>query len=191
MRSIEITVRGRTPLLMNRFTDSDQLKASSGTSGAVRSQSGPSRDEVALSLYTADDGTIGIPQPNLFRCVIDAGKFSKIGRRTVTTQKSSLIPGCVDLEPIFIPIKHVDDWTIDQRPVRIPATGGRILRARPCFDDWELSFSVTLDDEVVSEDLFRSIIDNAGSKIGLGDYRPDCKGPFGKFVVVSWESSRL
>jgi hypothetical protein len=34
--------------------------------------------------------------------------------------------------------------------------------------------------------LMRDIVDAAGKRIGLGDFRPACKGPFGKFVVVKW-----
>ena len=34
--------------------------------------------------------------------------------------------------------------------------------------------------------MLRTIVDDAGSKIGLGDFRPDCKGPFGKFKVTTW-----
>jgi hypothetical protein len=30
------------------------------------------------------------------------------------------------------------------------------------------------------------MIDAAGKRIGLGDFRPSCKGPFGKFVVIHW-----
>jgi hypothetical protein len=44
-----------------------------------------------------------------------------------------------------------------------------------------------LDDSVMSPELLREIIDAAGSRIGLGDFRPDRKGPFGKFVVVMWD----
>lgn len=34
--------------------------------------------------------------------------------------------------------------------------------------------------------LVRSIVDDAGKKIGLGDFRPARKGPFGRFVVKEW-----
>jgi hypothetical protein len=34
--------------------------------------------------------------------------------------------------------------------------------------------------------LIRAVIDDAGKKIGLGDYRPSRKGPFGRFVVKTW-----
>ena len=123
----------------------------------------------------------------MFRCIIDAGKFFKAGKSKVTTIKSSLIPSCVDMAAISYPILHEDPWEVDSRPVRIPATGGRIIAHRPCFHNWGLDFDVVLDTDIMGENLFRDIVDKAGSAIGLGDFRPDCKGPFGKFVVTKWE----
>ena len=188
MKEFAITIQGKSPLLMNKFTDAAQLAATLGTSSAVRANTETPQNMAESRLYTADDGTIGIPQPNLFRCIIDSGKFSKIGRVKVTTQKSSLIPACLEIDPLFIPLKHEQAWTVDSRPVRNPSTGGRFLAYRPCFPDWELSFTATLDTEMMGEVLFRDIVDNAGSKIGLGDFRPDTKGPFGKFLVTRWET---
>ena len=186
MKDIHITIRGKTPLLMNRFTDSAQMQATAGSRSSISNDSTPAIETARSKLYMADDGTIGIPQPNMFRCIIDAGKFHKVGKSKVTTMKSSVLPSCIDIEPIFIPVEHSQPWKVDSRPVRIPSTGGRIVAHRPCFDDWKLSFSITLDEEVMSERLLRDVVDDAGSKIGLGDYRPDCKGPFGKFVVEAW-----
>jgi hypothetical protein len=31
------------------------------------------------------------------------------------------------------------------------------------------------------------VIDAAGKRVGLGDFRPACKGPFGRFVVTNWQ----
>lgn len=83
------------------------------------------------------------------------------------------------------------DWSIDTRAVRIPSTGGRILRHRPIFHDWKLEFTLDLDTELLSEKLLRQIVDAAGKRIGLGDFRPDCLGPYGRFVVNSWEVDRI
>ena len=66
----------------------------------------PPQEIAESKLYTSDDGTVGMPQPNLYRCLIDAGKYFKAGRTKVTTQKSSIIPACVAMSPIFIPIEH-------------------------------------------------------------------------------------
>ena len=187
MKELNITIVGKTPLLCSRFTDAEQMAASNSTRSSIASNSRSPQEIAESKLYTDDDGMIGIPQPNLFRCIIDAGKYFKAGRRTITTQKSSLIPGCVAVDPIFIQLQHEQAWKVDSRPVRIPATGGRIIAHRPCFDDWSLTFNVELDEDIISESLFRDIVDAAGSRVGLGDFRPDNKGPFGRFVVTNWK----
>ncbi len=186
MKHFNVTVEGTTPLLCNRFTDAAQLAATSGSRSSACGDKGTPREQAEQRLYVDHDGNPIIPQPNLFRCIIDAGKFFKNGRTKVTTQKSSLIPAFVELEGLEFPIEHREPWTVDTRPVRIPSTGGRILYHRPYFNDWRLSFVLRADTDMLSAKLLREIVDAAGRRIGLGDFRPDCKGPFGKFVVVEW-----
>lgn len=186
MTSIKIKIEGVTPLLVHAFTDEAQMSATSGNRAVATGDRGTPHDQAAAALYVSESGAPIIPQPNLFRCIIDAGKFFKAGKSKVTTIKSSLIPACLSIEELEIPILHREDWTVDQRPVRIPSTGGRIIRYRPCFHDWALAFTADLDTDIVSLNLLREIVDAAGKRIGLGDFRPDCKGPFGKFVVTEW-----
>ncbi len=131
-----------------------------------------------------------IPQPNVFRCLIDAGVFFKAGKTKVTTQKTSMIPACVEVEGVEIPIVHKEPWMVDTRAVRIPSTGGRILRHRPSFNDWKLSFVLAVDTDMIAVKLMRELMDAAGKRIGLGDFRPACKGPFGKFVVTNWKEEK-
>lgn len=189
MRNIEITVQGVTPLLMHAFTDSDQLAATSGTrSSSANADRGTAKEQAAAHLYTSADGeTIIIPQPNLFSCIVAAGKFFKNGKSKITTIKTSLIPACVFFNDTEYPLQH-EGWSVDTRAVRIPSTGGRIQRHRPIFETWRISFEVDLDTSEISERLFREIIDAAGNKIGLGDFRPETKGPFGRFKVIKWQS---
>ena len=183
---IDCTIRGTSPLLMNRFTDAAQIAATEGTRATLTGDKGTPMEQASAALYQTEGGIVAIPQPNLFRCLIDAGKFFKAGKSKVTTQKSSLIPACVAISEIMLPVIHKEPWTVDTRPVRIPATGGRILRHRLCFNDWGLRFTLELEQTEMSEKLLREIVDAAGRKIGLGDFRPDCKGPFGRFVVENW-----
>ena len=189
MKTFEITIEGTTPLLCNRFTD--EKTTGNGGSGVYQNDRGTPREQAEIKLYRgADDKTLVIPQPNIFSCIICAGKYFKAGRTKITTMKSSLIPACVEIEGIAIPIEHNEPWSVDSRPVRSPATGGRMMCHRPSFEDWKLSFVATLDEEIISAKLFREVVDAAGKRVGLGDFRPDCKGPFGKFVVTRWEIQR-
>ena len=191
---INLTVRGVTPLIINRFTDEDAQGATNGSrsSSAARDRGQP-QDDARNRLYVGLDGeTPIVPVVNMFQCVISGGQFFKIGKKQITTQRSSLVPACVTVlgkdEGVELPIMHEQDWKVDTRPVRIPATGGRILRHRPMFDDWKLELVIDLDEEW-NENLMRDIVDAAGKKIGLCDYRPQCRGPYGKFVVDAWECS--
>ena len=58
---------------------------------------------------------------------------------------------------------------------------------RPRLDEWRLEFTLDVDETMFAPDFVRLLVDDAGTKIGLGDFRPDRKGPFGKFAVTSWK----
>jgi len=187
MKMIHATIEGTTPLLCNRFTDAAQLAATSGNKLAVLGDKGTPLEQARSKLYVGLDGQPIIPQPNVFRCLMDAGKYFKHGKSKITTQKSSLLPACLEILGVELPIEHREPWTVDTRAVRIPSTGGRILCHRPCFHDWRISFMLRVDTELIAPRLVRELVDAAGKRVGLGDFRPDCKGPFGKFVVIKWD----
>jgi hypothetical protein len=184
---LNITIEGTTPLICNRFTDAAAQSSSNGSRGSSAGADRGTPLEIAESkLYIGLDGEPMIPQPNLLRCLVEGGRFTKIGKAQVTTAKSSQMYACVDVQGAEIPLIHKQPWKVDTRAVRIPSTGGRILAHRPMFDDWKLEFIVDLDTTILGEKLFRQITDDAGQRIGLGDFRPQCKGPYGRFKVSHW-----
>jgi hypothetical protein len=190
--SIKITIRGVTPLLCNRFSDAAAMAASDGTrSSAAAGDRGTPREIAESALYLDEKGRPCIPQPNLLRCIVDGGSYHKAGKKQITTKQESLLYACCDVEGVSIPIKHKQPWSVDTRPIVNPSTKGRVLRHRPKFHDWELTFEVRLNAEIIGVNLLRKIIDDSGVKAGLGDYRPNRKGPFGKFVVVHWQELRV
>jgi hypothetical protein len=189
MVDFTIRIEGISPLILNRFTDEAAMSATSGTRTAVvGNEKGSPKAQAEKKLYWSVDGeTLIVPSPNVFACIIAGGAFHKAGKSKITTQKSSLIPACVAISEVEIPIISKEGWMVDTRAVRIPSTGGRILAHRPIFNDWQLSFTLELDDDFMSASLLRQIVDDAGKRVGLGDFRPACKGPFGRFVVTQWE----
>ena len=185
---ISIIIEGTTPLLINKFTDEAALAATSGMRGSsAGADRGTPREICETKLYLDSEGRYCIPQPNLLRCLVDGGSFHKIGKRQVTTKESSMVYACLDIPGLSIPIEHQQPWSVDLRPIVIPATRGRILCPRPRFDDWSLSFEIVLATDIIGPGLIRKIVDDAGRRIGLGDFRPARKGPFGKFVVTYWQ----
>lgn len=183
---VKIEVQGHTPLMLDRFGEDAEASVSSGTSISYKGDKGTPLEIATKKLYVGRNGVLMIPNPNMLSCITQAGTFFKTGKRQLTTQKSSLIPACVEIEEIEIPLVHKEPWTVDTRPVRIPSTGGRILAHRPIFNDWALAFNLNVDTTLMPIKLMRDVVDAAGRRVGLGAFRPQCKGPYGKFVVTGW-----
>lgn len=193
MATIKCAIQGESPLLMNRFTEQDAAKVSAGTSLAITSsRRGTPREQAEPRLYTSASGAPILPGPNVFRGLIDAGQFHKIGRRQVTSAKSSLVPAGIQLVeiecPIINPFGGKPEWEVDSRSVVNPSTGGRMMCHRPRFDAWKIEFTLKIDDDrMFDEALCRSLVEDLGRKIGLGDFRPARNGPFGRSMIVNWK----
>ena len=195
MITINIEIQGESPLLCNRFTDEAMEKIARGSSAvAMSSDKGTPRERAEKTLYIGADGKPVIPGPNVYRSIIDAGRFHKAGKEKVTTQKSSLVPAgiwLVDIEcQLFNPDHDAPSWEVDARRVVNPATGGAMMAYRARFDSWRLRFTLNVDDKMFGEQIVRALVDDAGQKIGLGDFRPSRKGPFGRFKVISWSKDQ-
>jgi hypothetical protein len=65
------------------------------------------------------------------------------------------------------------------------------MRHRPRFDSWKLAFEVEYDDSLIIVHQLNQIVDDAGKRVGLLDFRPAHKGPFGRFIIAKWEPQTL
>jgi hypothetical protein len=186
MQNIDVTIDHESPLLLNRFTEEDALKVEGGTSVVAVGSRGTPRERAEKRLYLGASGHPMMPGPNIYRAIVDAGRFHKAGKEKITTSRSSLVPAGIWLLETEVPITP-GTWEVDSRAVVNPATGGRMMAHRPRFDVWCLGFTLQYDEKMFSEKIVRQLVDDAGQRIGLGDYRPARKGPFGRFKVVHWE----
>ena len=185
---IAVTIAGVSPLLMNRFSSDAEVSVSAGHSPAIRS--GPHRtprEEAERSAYRCSStGKLFLPGPNLFAALVEAGKFHRVGKTKVTTMRSSLVPAGLLVRELVIPL-GTKDFEVDSRRVRIPATGGCVMRHRARLDEWKAPFTLDVDESVFNDKFVRMLLDDAGKKVGIGDFRPATRGPFGRFVVTSWK----
>ena len=187
MKEIECTIVGLTPLLYYRYVHGYQ------TPKVVEDV----RKECAIRLHTSsnghaeygDDAPVVVPQEAIFRTLMNGGKFEKLGKKQVTTEKSSLLPGYALIPGIEFLLKH-DGWEADMRP-GVTSRGDRIMVYRPRFDTWAVTFQIQLlHPETFGVDLMRRIVDHSGQKIGLLSFRPERKGSFGMFRVDKWKVSK-
>ena len=176
---LDVEITGLTPLLMHRFNIEEH--------GLKKDKNLTPREEAQRVCYEDEKKRLYYPTTNIYACLIEAGKFHKEGKVKVTTARSSLIPAGVMIECEFVYFKKPKDWEVDSRSVVVPSTGGRIVCHRPRLDEWSLEFTLTLDTKMFTPKFIRTLVDDAGCKVGLGDFRPARKGIYGRFVVTNWK----
>ncbi len=182
MSHYHITIEGISPLMLDAFPVCTELPTAKST---MRGKKPSPTDAADACLYKDADGELFVPGPNIFSAIIAAGQFVKQGKRQLSTGKSSIIPGGITLiEPELV--LDPQAWVPDSRPI-VNAMGSRTIKHRPRFDKWRLEFTLEVDSDEFSPEEVRLLVDIAGRKIGIGSFRPQRKGPFGRFVVIHWK----
>jgi len=166
-------------MLHNRFPIEEQMD----TGPKQKKQNPDYKAQAANALYRMEDGTIYQPSQHIIAMLTEAGKKQKQGRSTLSSLYAS---GAIVITPFSIPHEN-QSWQIDSRPVVVRATKGRIVRHRPHLPEWALEFDIEFDEEDFKPETVNEALVYGGRRIGIGDYRPQNKGPFGRFIVVKFE----
>ncbi len=79
---------------------------------------------------------------------------------------------------------------LTQYTVPVVVQRSRILRTRAKFDlPWSCTFELDVDDEQIDQSQLLEWLDIAGRQIGLGDWRPEKSGMFGRFTAPDIEKA--
>lgn len=175
MKKIRVKIKGVAPLLQNRFAvENEGVNKSKGKKKVYVPE-----EEAEKALYRTPDGEIYEPSEHVLGSLIRAAvNFKFEGKKTF----KDIIKGCLVIDDECLLLGKTEWDEIDTRAVVIQRA--RVLKWRPKFNDWELEFTMSiLDDDLLAPQTLREILDCAGQRYGIGDYRPR----FGRFQVVEWE----
>jgi len=189
--TFEITIKGTSPLLQHRFTEAaENAKATR----RISVDSVLPRDEASKCAYINQEGQLYIPTQQPISALINvAGNHKQRGSRKSLRY---VVPGAVrPVEESAVlcdpdtgtPIKHFE---VDSRPVTIPATKGKIMRHRPRIEKWSATFSLKINTDMIASDDVLKLLAEAGDVVGIGDFRPEKRGPFGCFIVTGSKKIR-
>jgi len=179
MMTYDVKIEGVTPFLYNRFMSSQIDSKTKKRAGATKEM------VVEDKLYKDAKGRIYVPSVYIFNSIATAAKSFKIpGKRTATYGK--LAGSSIEVSPDEL-VMSPQDWKPFTVSAVNPMTKGRIMVTRPRLDAWGLSFKLTWPDEDIPVEVVKQIIDHAGQYVGVGDWRPDKKGKYGKFMVTEFK----
>jgi len=190
MKTFDVKITGTTALMQHRFDEKAESDSTKSTRTVVRKKETP-RKAAERVCYQDKTGKFYMPSACLTRMISEAGSNHKLTGSRKSAKYAVYAAVLIPADTVTIlngdgstPAK---DFEVDSRPVVIPSTKGRIMRHRPRFDEWSIQFNVRINESVLPPDFVHQLLAEGGQQVGIGDFRPQCRGPFGTFNVVHWE----
>lgn len=191
MKTIRVTITGATPLLIHRFGEAAEV--GSATRRVKTAEADDPRAEATKHAYIANDGSFFFSAAAIPSAMGSVGANHK--QRGSRKTLRFVVPAAVRMLSDTVTIcdengKPHKDFEVDSRPVTIPATKGRIMRHRPRWNKWTASFDLVVNDDLLDPAKAHELLTEAGMQCGIGDFRPEKRGPFGTFQVTRWENGK-
>lgn len=200
MKRFSITLKGMPPgHFQNKMGMDALLGLRDKTTKKPKTQARPSlEDEARSHIHFNGDGQPCIPSYMLMATLISAGVYIRLDqKRQLSTKDSTMLPGLLLLEGESFPLLMPGDgteagwgfspWRYEVRQGRNPNGGEAVCIVRPLFEKWAIHFTALLDTETLPEDTFLRLFALAGTRVGIGDFRPQRKGTFGMFNIIRFE----
>lgn len=125
-----------------------------------------------------------IPWVMLYRSICKAGaRFKDKGKRTF----EAVLSPTLSCEQDRIPLGTDKFETLVEWVKIPPRTGAMVKIGRPILREWSCRFTMLADCETYNPEVLEKVIVEAGKNVGIGAWRPQLKGPYGKFRPVSFK----
>lgn len=140
--------------------------------------------------------TVVIPAHGLHQCIAAAAKYSKrqIPGQGKATWTAKFLAGIslVEDPALNIDPSTVSSITISANSDGVRGSGKRVKRTFPQIPEWRATFEVFVLDPIITESIFREMVEIAGMFIGIGRFRPEKGGTNGRFRIetLTWSDNR-
>jgi len=176
---VQLSMKSVTPLLMHNVQMANPLNPTVRQMKEItskRKKTDKDFEEIAKlefagSLYfDAELGPV-LPGENIARAIGDGAKLTRQGMAV----KRALIVEDLAVPLIYQGPREIElMWAaggfVDMQMVRVSTA--KVMRTRPIFRHWACEAVLLVDENQLSLSSLRAIVNDAGSKCGIGDYRP-------------------
>jgi len=197
MKKLNFTVVGDAPLLTHNgrlAANNDPYARKMGEISSKRKKTDADYEELARleflgGLYLNEDDEPCIPARVFEACIIGRGSTARQSKLGKSVAAAVWVDDSAPLQ--YDGPRNPDKlwkegyWRQDLVKVRT----SRVMRTRGQFKDWSADFTVLYDPDMVNEDELKHWIEDSGITQGLGDWRPQTGGHFGRFSV-EWKNGQ-
>lgn len=190
MADVKFVIKGVSPLVMNNGEKADPDGEYADKAAGLknkRNKSPEERSELAqlewrCGLYFHDKLGPCIPDQNIIACLVKGAAPQKLGGE---------VDAYVSVSEPFVKLNYTGPrdidgmWKAGMFDRRLVSGNGKpggpkVVRYRPLFKDWSLSFNLYVDDEIDPKAMVEAMR-HAGRRVGLCERR---KFRWGRFEIV-------
>ncbi len=183
IESATVVIEGMTPLLMHRFSEKAKRVMRENKAGKKTKEREPCdpEQEAADACYRIEDDRFGFPL-TAFKEAIRGAAHVSIGVPKTLIGKSLFFHADGQMDGVPLVVVNTPGYKVREDPARVQS-GSMDLRYRPEFENWTVSLRIQYDVDLMTLDTIVNMIDRAGFGVGVGDWRPEKGGDFGRFCV--------
>ena len=177
---VKMRIVGISPLIQHQWGEK-ALEMMRDKHAGKKTKNRDVRDPKAegmAAMYVTDEGLPGAPAMAIKTAIITAA-HKDIGIEKTLVRKALFI---VTADSKRILPMDCDEPEIREDTVRV-GQGSADLRYRPYFHRWAVDVCWEIDAELLQVNDLLNLIDRAGFGVGIGEWRPEKGGEFGRFQV--------
>lgn len=183
LKSVTFQIRGTSPLIQHAWSQKGlrELRMTKQERALNKKKNPPTtRDpeaEARAATHTMNDGSYAVPVTAIKAAIISAAHKDLGCEKTAVRKALFLIAAEGDLVRL-----DCCELFIREDIVRI-GQGSTDIRYRPQFDEWSVRINAQVDADIVSPDVLANLVQRAGFGCGIGEWRPEKGGDFGRFEL--------
>lgn len=187
MINVEVTLQSISPYSQSKHYDTDEVpKENEGSESHADYEKRTWRHRC----HADASGHLIIPVPSFKLAMENAARYmnEKIPGKGNQTWSKKFTSGLLQLEPLVLSEK-VD--TVKGEWLFVPSDGrrgggSRVNKCFPYVSEWEGKTKFAVLDEIITEEVFKKYLIAAGQFIGVGRWRPERGGSYGRFTIKSF-----
>lgn len=194
MKKVKIKIRGITPLLQHRMREEELMGLLGSKTGKKKDKQDLTPREIAESYsYKNDKGEFIIPTAYIvgaFKSVASEYKQKNSVRKSLKSIAGGIFRPTENMAPLSWKGKPLKTFEVDIQKATNHQKGA-VAVCRPRFDEWEVTFEVVINSDLLNPEIALTILNDAGLRSGIGSYRVSNGGYFGQFVVTEWDGNKV
>jgi hypothetical protein len=171
---------GTAPMIQHAWSEK-ALRQLRMTAAERRKQEKVARNpegEALAAMYRTADGQPGLPML-AFKAALIGAAHKDLGIEKTLVRKALFLPAS-EYSPGLIALLETSGFEIREDIVRV-GNQQTDLRYRPQFNEWRVRVVVEVDADLLTMEDVVKLVDRAGFSVGIGEWRPEKGGEYGRF----------